>query len=331
MPKNNNLEPVKLPMDIGFGKDPITNFKNNLTSIKIKIIDGPTPESMMAFLPQFLEATWALHPDQPLYQSNADKVAVIQELFDGKALPTAFETLGVTFQIEGISLQEVTHIIRHRTGSFSADCSGDKWWHEKDCLVPDAIAQSPEFMERYAKVVEDSKKLYVDMIDSKKISIMDARSILTRNLETFYFMRMNVKDAIAFIKQRQDKQIQPETDNIIAYKMALALIDVIPWLWNTFDFEAPSWFYQKMARTGKATNLYQPEPESDTFEWNEEDFIYNGRRDDIAGTNPRKGGTAFQQVYQQLLSYLEETKARAVAILEKLSQDPYESAASGDE
>ena len=131
---------------------------------------------------------------------------------------------------------------------------------------------------------------------------------------------MNIKDAIAFIFQRQDKQIQPETDNIIAYKMALALIDAIPWLWNKFDFEAPSRFYQKMARTGKATNLYQPEPESDTFEWNEDDFIYDGRRDDIRGTDPRPE-SAFQQVYKQMLDYHEKAVERAIQVLVILGAD----------
>lgn len=324
MPKTNDIKPVKLPMDIGFGKDPVTNFKNNLTAIQIKIIDGPSPECLMAYLPQFLEATWAIHPDKPLYQPNSDKVKIIQDMFDGLALPTALETIGITFQIEGISLQEVTHIIRHRTGSFSADCSGDKWWHEKDCLVPDAIYRSPEFIDRYMKLVKDSKQLYVDMIDSKQISIMDARSILTRNLETFYFMRMNIKDAIAFIFQRQDKQIQPETDNILAYKMAIALIDAIPWLWNKFDFKAPSRFYQKLARSGKATNLYQPELESDTFLWHEDDFIYKGKRDDIQGTDPREI-SAFQQVYQQLLDYHDKAVERAKAKLKMLSLDKEDS------
>src|SRR5690606_22859517 len=118
-----------------------------------------------------------------------------------------------------ISLQEVTHILRHRMATFSADCSGDKWWTHKDALVPNSIENSDEFYARYRKLVEDAKQLYCDMIDSKEISIMDARYILPRCLSTFYFMRIGLKDLIGFIKQRIDKQIQPETDNLIAYYM----------------------------------------------------------------------------------------------------------------
>ena len=54
---------------------------------------------------------------------------------------------------------------------------------------------------------------------------------------------------------------------------------------NCLDFTNPSPFYQKMARTGKATNLYVPEPEVDNFEWNEEDFISPCRRKALNGTN----------------------------------------------
>jgi hypothetical protein len=40
-----------------------------------------------------------------------------------------------------------------------------------------------------------------------------------------------------------------------------------------------------MARTGKATNLYFPDSDSDKFEWNENDFIYQCKRDEMNGTN----------------------------------------------
>jgi thymidylate synthase (FAD) len=47
----------------------------------------------------------------------------------------------------------------------------------------------------------------------------------------------------------------------------------------------PSNYYINTARTGKATNLYQPDEDSDKFEWNENDFIYNCTRDKLNGTN----------------------------------------------
>ena len=52
------------------------------------------------------------------------------------------------------------------------------------------------------------------------------------------------------------------------------------------DIHQPSYFYIKMARTGKATNLYFPDADSDKFEYNENDFIYQCTRDQLNGTNP---------------------------------------------
>ena len=123
------------------------------------------------------------------------------------------------------------------------------------------------------------------MIDSKKISIMDARYILPRCLETFYYVRMSLKDALHFIKQRIDKQIQPETDNIMAYQMYLEILKRYPVANGIIDIHAPSWFYINTARTGKATNLYFPDDDSDKFDWNEHDFIYQCYRNEMNGTD----------------------------------------------
>lgn len=303
MPKNNNLDPVKLPMDIKFNKPPQTEFKDNLESIHIDLMEGPCISDIMGWIPKFIDATWSEDPCGVLSQEV--KYNYVKEMFEGKALPGARETINFVFRIRGISLQEVTHILRHRMATFSADCSGDKWWSEKDCLVPEAISNSPEFYKRYKKIVEESKQLYCDMIDSKMISIMDARSILTRNLETFYYMRIDLGNLIAFINQRKDVQIQPQTDNILAYEFTRILCDQFGSLVSKIvSFDNPSPFYQKMARTGRATNLYFPEPEVDRFEWNENDFIYQCRREELNGEYPKEiHSTVFKRLQIKYFNY----------------------------
>ena len=302
MPKNNNLTPVELPMALRFGEKPTTKFKNNLNAIDIELMSAPTMDELRSYLPQFITATWQEVGDK-LFDNKIltkEKDEIIRDAFFGKALPTALETINLVFRISGISLQEVTHIIRYRQAAFSADCSGDKWWSHKDALVPRAVENSSEYYERYKKIVEEAKQLYCDMIDSKKISIMDARYILPRCLETFYYMRINLKDAIHFIKQRIDKQIQPETDNIIAYQMYCAILEQYPIANGLIDIHQPSYFYVKTARTGKATNLYFPDSDSDKFEWNENDFIYQNYRDEMNGTD--EGAVNH---FDYLLSYYE--------------------------
>lgn len=295
MPKNNNLEPVKLPMTLRFGEKPVTKFKNNLDAIKVTLMQAPTMDDLRKYLPAFANATWSDLPDDFDNIDIVEKDNIIRDVFLGKTLPTALETINLVFRIEGISLQEVTHIIRYRQASFSADCSGDKWWTNKDALVPNSIQNSngdnsnpfddDDFYSRYKEIVEMSKQLYCDMIDSKKISIMDARYILPRCLETYYYMRLSLKDAIHFIKQRIDKQIQPETDNVIAYQMYCEILRQFPIANGIVDIHAPSYFYINTARTGKATNLYFPDADSDKFEWNEHDFIYQNYRNEMNGTD----------------------------------------------
>ena len=293
MPKNNNLEPVKLPMKLRFGEKPVTKFKNNLDAIKVTLMQAPTMDDLRKYLPAFANATWSDLPDDFDNIDIVEKDNIIRDVFLGKTLPTALETINLVFRIEGISLQEVTHIIRYRQASFSADCSGDKWWTNKDALVPNSIQNSNDFdcsgdksfYDRYKKIVEDAKQLYCDMIDSKQISIMDARYILPRCLETYYYMRLSLKDALHFIKQRIDKQIQPETDNVIAYQMYCEILRQFPVANGIVDIHAPSYFYINTARTGKATNLYFPDADSDKFEWNENDFIYQNYRNEMNGTD----------------------------------------------
>ena len=306
MPKNNTLEPVELPMVLRFGEKPKTEFKNNLDSIKVTLMQAPSMDDLRKYLPGFANATWSEAPDDYDNLSIEKKDELIRDVFLGKTLPTALETINLNFRIEGISLQEVTHIIRYRNASFSADCSGDKWWTNKAALVPNSIQHSngvceenkeiytelsngkphpSDFYSRYKQIVEDAKQLYCDMIDSKQISIMDARYILPRCLETYYYMRISLKDALHFIKQRIDKQIQPETDNVIAYQMYCEILRQFPVANGIVDIHTPSYFYINTARTGKATNLYFPDADSDKFEWNEKDFIYQCYRNEMNGTD----------------------------------------------
>lgn len=290
MPKNNNLPPKKFPMPIMFGEQPTTEFKNALDAIKVKLIQAPDFDDLKQYCIPFANATWS---DNPLEILGSDKVQgeygdlVMHHIFSSKILPTTLETIRVNFLIEGISLTEVTHILRYRRAVFSAECSGDKWWTHKSALVPTAIQNTPDFNERFEEIVNMAKQLYVDMVDSKLVNIHDARAIFPRCLETYYFMSMSLKDAMIFIWDRIDKQIQPMTDNVIAYRMMCELVDKYPILVKTLSpdyLHQPAKFYVKTARQNRSTNFYRPDADSDVFEWNEKDFVYGDlQRNDMNG------------------------------------------------
>ena len=310
MPKNNSLEPVQFPMPLRFGEKPVTEFKNDLESINVVLLDHPDPIRARKMVYQFINATWEDVPGShdPSAVEDWKLFHALEAALQFKALPTVLETLDFTFRIEGIDVQTVTHLIRHRTGSFSAQCTGDRWQSHASALVPGPIQNSPELYERWKSLVEASKELYCDMIDTKKISIMDARTVLPKCLETHYYARFNLKDLLNFIRQRMDKQIQPTTDNIIAYQMYLQVARIFPEVTTVVNMHSASRHYVATARTGKATNLYWPDEDSDKFEWHPKDFIYQGYRDEVNGTDETLGSkenfkfTQLQQVYDERIS-----------------------------
>lgn len=313
MPKNNELTPATLPMPLRFNEKPTTEFINNLDAMEVTLLNYPTVDQLIEEIIPFTNATWN---DDPIAvrdsMSMKEKIQNVYDAFHFKYLPQSLETVNLTFLIKGIDLQTVTHLLRNRVGfTFSAECSGDKWWTHKRSLVPNAVQQSDEFYKRWQEITIAAKQLYCDMIDSKQISIMDARHILPRNLETYYLMHVNFLSLLNFLKQRIDKQIQPEEDNVLAYKLLLATIEKVPFAINVINIHAPAMHYVTMARTGKATNLYFPDKDSDIFAWNENDFIYQARRDELNGTN-ENATNHFNEVLKDLEDKLNEAKQKAI-------------------
>ena len=318
MPINNDLEPIELPMDLKFGDRPNTRSRNNLEALQVELVDAPTTEQARNVAWHYVKATWADHPEE-INAQTADEGHKSKNLLDVlqfRALPTPMECLGFTFRLSGLSFQEVTHIIRHRAGSFAAQCTGDRDLRNDAAVIPEAVENSPDFLERYKQIVEDSKKLYADMTDSKVVSMMDARMILPKCMTSFYYMRLNLKDLIGFVRQRQDRQIQPAADNILAARMAIEACKAIPELTQVFNFDSPDIHYIKTFRVkegekwiSRGTNLYWPEPKNDTFEFHPEDTIYQCRREELNGTHGT-GEKIFTTMWNDLMGEFNELKAQ---------------------
>ena len=318
MPQNLNLQPVTLPMDLKFDEEPVTDFENNLSALKVELIDHPSREKALNVAWQYVKATWADNPDET-NSTGASQIELSKNLEDVlcfRALPTPMECLGFTFKLSGLSFQEVTHIIRHRAGSFAAQCTGDRDLRNDPAVIPEAIENSPEYLARYKKIVRDSKQLYADMTDSKAVSMMDARMILPKCMTSFYLMRLNLKDLLGFIRQRQDRQIQPAADNLLAAYMARELVRVLPESSVAVDFTKPDMHYVKTFRvktengwTSNGTNLYWPEPKNDIFDYHPEDTIYQGRREAINGTNNPGGETVFETLWNSAMTDIENVRS----------------------
>jgi len=307
MPANKHVKKVYPASGIRFDIEPKTDFFNNLDAINVMLVGSMPVESLIQYVDPWVHATWNKEPFPAVKDGDVGKY--IKGAAKGEVLPSLLETIPLTFMISGIDLITVTHLLRHRNFSFSADCSGDKMWHEKDALVPNSIENSDEIYEQYKHIVELSKSLYCEMINSKKISIMDARSILPRCLSTYYFVHTNLRAALDFIKQRIDKQIQPETDNVIAYKMYLEIVKTYPFLHGIVDLHFPAMNYVKQAGTDTASNLYYPDKDSDIFEWNPDSFVYKCTRDQMNGTNPN-AKNRFNEVFTDIEEELKQYESK---------------------
>jgi thymidylate synthase (FAD) len=316
VPINHDLEPINLPMELKFGKNPTTKFENNLKALKVELVDAPSATQAQNVAWHYVKATWADAPDQvdPARVKEKLKSKNLLDVMQFRALPTPMECLGFTYRLSGLSFQEVTHIIRHRAGSFAAQCTGDRDLRDDNAVIPESVENSPEFNERYKQIVHDAKKLYSDMTDSKAVSMMDARMILPKALTSFYYMRLNLKDLIGFIRQRQDVQIQPAADNILAARMAIEACKVIPELTQVLNFNSQDMHYIKTFRVkegdkwiSRGTNLYWPEPKNDTFEYHPQDTIYQCRREDLKGTHG-EGEKVFTRMWRDLMTEFNQLK-----------------------
>jgi len=309
MPQNKNLQPLTLPMDLKFDQDPQTEFLNNLEALNVELVDHPSHTQALNLAWQYVKATWADDPRDTHSDASPRELSKnLEDVLSFRALPTPMECMGFTFKLSGLSFQEVTHIIRHRAGSFAAQCTGDRDLRNDSAVIPEAVQNSPEFLERWKNLVIESKQFYSDMTDSRDVSMMDARMILPKCMTSFYFMRLNLKDLLGFIRQRQDVQIQPAADNILAAAMARELIRVLPEASVAINFNKPDMHYIKTFRvkvndewTSRGTNLYWPEPKNDIFEYHPEDTIYQGRREEINGTDNPGGPTVFENIWNSIL------------------------------
>ena len=114
---------------------------------------------------------------------------------------------------------------------------------------------------------------------------------------------------MAFIKTRIDKQIQPTEDNLVAYYMWLELVRQYPMIVDCIDIHTPARYYISTARTGTGTNLYWPDADSDEFEYNENDFLYQSTREDLNGTEG--GRNTFMEKIAEVDAEIEDLRRQA--------------------
>jgi thymidylate synthase ThyX len=254
----------KFSQKIRFGEKEEVGFVN-LKDLRLRLVSGP-PDNFRESAYRKIRATWG---DLPVIVSDdalpKDEVAnTFMELLSGKVLPNALESIQFSFLIENLPYVEVTHLLRHRTiFGLHAQCTGDRDLRTDSYYIPNSFSANDKVSElyhRYIKLVRESVKLYADMVDSKEISIMDARYVLPRSAVYFYFFSFNLKDLIMFIRQRRCTMIQPEVDNQFAHLVYNEVVKIVPEIAKVLSVECDGSCYYVNSQDEHNTRLYEPDP-----------------------------------------------------------------------
>ena len=207
-------------------------FKNHLQSIKATLVNYTSVAELESYIPEFCAITWLEDIKQTerfLKSRGMNRQDMVMEMFHYRTLPTALETVGLTFFLEGLDLTNVTHIIRHRLFSFSAQSTDPTSMEGHDILENDAFTADPELHERAVKLCEMANELYIDALN-KGLSFYDARHYQVRAKEAKYFMSGNIKDFVSFVNTRLGRTNQPTSDNILALRIRQQILEVYPFL-----------------------------------------------------------------------------------------------------
>jgi len=169
MPINNNLPKHPLLVNLKTGEKANPKFVNNLEMINVKILAIPSENDLMSYVPSFSSGTWCDNPKHDF--TKGEREQVLRDLFAGYILPTALETIKVTFIIEGMDLVDVCHVIRHRTMGFSASGTGDRDCRHDNVLLKPSIIGS-KYEEKIKKHISGLMQIYGEMYDDKDIPMI---------------------------------------------------------------------------------------------------------------------------------------------------------------
>ena len=297
-----HLQQMHTKLKFGQAVKPI-EFVNQLENIDVQIVHAPTIPEFRKTISVFLMNTWN---DKIQWDFPEDAInQTIDELFRYELLPTAMETINITWSVNGMDMVDTTHLIRHRLFSFAAQVHGDRDMRDDRVVVKPGIMVNKDFYDRYRQITEMARGLYVDMLDSGLVHGLDARTVMPRNFEHFYMVRCTIKDLIGYCIMRGDEQIQTTVDNIIAMKLWLEVLKKYPFLKGLVDFRKPDQFYQRQSAKGK-TNIFPPNKKNDNFDWCEDQFYHPIGRDEFPG------GEVYLKIREDLLKQIDSIEKRYV-------------------
>lgn len=236
-------------------------FKNHLESIKATLIDYPTMEKLESYIPEYCAITWMEgieDIDKFLIERGMTRRDMVMEMFNRRTLPTALETIRLTFFLEGLDLTNVTHLIRHRLFSFSAQSTDPRSMENHDILTNDAFEEHEDLVDEAHHLCVAANELYKKAL-RRGLTYYDARHYMPRAKEAKYFMSGSIKDFMMFLKTRLGRQNQPTSDNILAMRIRQQILNVYPFLASQIPTEEIQWAYISCIDQKMNLNTFPPD------------------------------------------------------------------------
>ena len=296
---------------------PDFKFVNDLENIDVELLSAPSIDEILSMSTGCLLSTWdpsGRHKDpskdkapNPIVDKE-EAMKLFYRACKGGFLPAFLETINIVVLFDGINWHDVTHLIRSRKMTFFADCSGDKLLNQREITIPEAFVKGG-YEEEYKDLMNKSMELYCKLMNDKRISHHDARLVIPRTEGTFYYVRMNLGDAIRVCHQRFDHQTQPKSDTIMMAQLWVEICKKYPFLSTLLNFDETNLFYMHETKTNFASNFYQPLPQNKgVLEYTDPStYLYDVNPDGLLGAGPDSVYERLMNKYKKEIEELQKT------------------------
>jgi len=227
------IENIKKLFEIKEGETPSTKFVDNISAVKVELIDWPDEERLKRVFVNMSQASW--FEDFYSTASKEDREEVVSDLFKGKILGQGMEHPQFAFKISGLSLHGTHALVRNRIGiAYLQQSQAVKDFRHSDVLVPRAFTKHPDLLERYEEWVQIGKQIYADMLDTGDIANTDARFCLPKTIPSWIYLTASLPTILSIYGKRIDSQEEHPEMNSLAYQMRDLIVEKFPYMKSYF-------------------------------------------------------------------------------------------------
>jgi flavin-dependent thymidylate synthase len=133
-------------------------------------------------------------------------------------IPSSWEFVDYTFQIEGVTRAFTHQLVRTRTASYAQqtmrvlDVSEGPGW---DFLTGPSLLANPVAKEKYELAMAEIADVYKELTRGAGVKTEDARGILPTNILTNITVKMNMRTFVEMVRKRSSSRTQGEYRDVL--------------------------------------------------------------------------------------------------------------------